>query len=130
MAGQIATQARWTIQCSQGNVRLRRVQKGSIKNNAKREEVTAMGEDDPVGTTRKPGAKMITFEVIEEQGKPEVDWELLEETGEWFSLTRAIANGKRYQYPECQVSSCEPDGDDQGKHTKSIEIIALRMKRL
>ncbi len=131
MSGMVATQARWSINStSQGNVRLRRVKDHSIKSERKKEAINAMGEDDPVGHTVKPGARTITFNVIEEQGNPEVDWEFLEESGEYFSLTKQLVNGKRVQYPECVVSSVEGTGDDEGKHMKSVEIIALRVKRL
>ncbi len=131
MANQVATQASWTINStSQGNKQLRRVKDSKIKSDRKREAVTAMGEDDPVGTKRKPGAKTITFNVIAEQGDPEVDWDALDDSGEWFSLTRKLKNGRRIQFPECQVSSCEPEDDDEGSHMMSVEIIALRQKRL
>jgi hypothetical protein len=131
MGNQVATQARWTINStSQGSTRLRRVKDSSEKSEGKREGVNAMGEDVPVGTRKKPGARMISLNVIDEQGDPEIDWEALEESGEWFSMTKAIVGGKRWQHPECQVSSVDATNNDDGEHMKTVEIISLRRKRL
>lgn len=131
MGNAIATQARWTLNsASQGNVRLRRVSDYKISDGASTEAVNAVGEDDPVGFRDKPGAKTITFTVHAEQGDPEVDYYALKIAKEQFSLTKALVLGKRVQYPVCRVSKAEPTGDDEGKHTFDVEIIALREKPL
>lgn len=127
----VVSKARWSItSASQGAKRLRRVKSGKVGNNASREEVNGMGEDAPNGTRRKVGGRPITLEIFEEEGVPEVDWDALEDSGEFFSLTRSLVNGKRFQYPECQVSKVETDDDNEGSHMKTIEVIAFRQKKL
>lgn len=131
MANALATQARVSIaSASQGNKRLRRVKSSKVGRSSSTEAQTAMGEDDPVGFTRKPGANTITLSVLEEQGKPEVDWEALEDSQEVFAITREIVGGRRTQFPFCVVSKTEPDDDDEGKHMLDVEIVALQRKRL
>lgn len=131
VAGAPASQARITINsASQGNVTLKRCKSSKVSSNASREEQTAMGEDAPVGTTRKPGAHAITLEIIDSQGKPEVDWEYLEESGEVFTLTRGLVGGRRLQYLEAVVSKTDLDDDSEGKHSGTVEILAMRRKRL
>ena len=127
----LATQVRLNISStSQGNKRLRAVKSSKVADGSKTTAQTALGEDDPVGFTDAPGPKTITLSVYQEQGKPEVDYDFLKTSKEVFAMTRAIVNGKRYQFPECRVSSVEPDDDSEGSHMLSVEIIALRMKPL
>jgi len=131
MANAVATQARVTVSsASQGNVRLRRCKSSKVSDGAKTQAVTAMGEDDPVGFIDSPGAQTISLEVYQEQGRPEIDYYRLKATREFFSMTREIVGGLRYQYPACRVSTVEPDDDDEGKHMLSVEIIALSQKPL
>lgn len=127
--GQPASQSSWEISSiSQGNKKLRRVVSSSVSSDAKREAVTAMGEDDPIGTVFSPGAKNISLEVYTEQGTPEVDYQKLFESGENFLLTRRIKGGKSFQYVDCVVSTDpNPSDDNQGKHTFSVEIIARKI---
>lgn len=127
--GQPASQSRWTIaSTTQGNKRLRRVKTSKVSSDGKREAQTAQGEDDPIGTTKSPGAKHINFTVITEKGKPEVDYQFLYDSDEFFTLEREIVGGKKYQYVDCQVETePEPDDDDQGGHTFSVTIIAMRV---
>jgi hypothetical protein len=88
--------------------------------------MTAQGEDIPIGTVFSPGADTISFDVYTERGTPEVDYLALFKSGELFTLTREIAGGKSYQYVDCVVSKKpEPDDDNQGKHTFSVEILAM-----
>lgn len=131
MANSLGTQARISISSvTQGNKRLRRCKSSKVSDGASTEAQTAMGEDDPVGFIRKPGAKTITLSILEEQGKPEVDWDALVDSQEVFSLTREIVGGRRTQYPFCVASKAEPDDDDEGKHMVEVEIVALRRKAL
>lgn len=126
MSGAIGTQARWSINsASQGNVRLRRVKTYKIADGRSKEAVNAVGEDDPVGTTKKPGPRTITFDVYEEQGTTECDWRALAESGEFFSLTKQLINGQRWQYSNCQVSKVDNDGDAEGSHMLNVDILAL-----
>jgi hypothetical protein len=127
----VATQTRITISSvTQGNIRLRRCKSSKVSDGAKTTAVMAMGEDDPIAFTDAPGAKTIALEVYEEQGKPEIDYRKLKAGKEVFSITREIVGGNRYQYPQCRVSTVEPDDDDEGKHMLSVEIIALSEKPL
>lgn len=131
MAGAIGTQARWSLDSiSQGNVRLRRVKSSKTSDGSSTEAVNAVGEDDPVGFKDKPGAKTITFEVYEQQGRPEADWQKLKDTKEVFSLTKQIVGGGRVQYPVCRVAKIDKDNDDEGSHMLSVEVIALQEKPL
>lgn len=129
--GNPASQSRWTISSvSQGNKKLRRVKSSKVSTDKGREAVTAQGEDRPIGTIKKVGALTITFSVFEEQGTPEVDYRRLDALDEFFTLTREIVGGKRYQYVDCQVSKVEPSGDNAGEHMLDVEIIALEEKPL
>ncbi len=125
--GAPASQSRWTISSpSQGNKRLRRVQSSQVSSDAKREAVTAQGEDRPIGTVFSPGADTISFTVYAEQGTPEVDYLKLFTSGEYFTLTREIVGGKRFQYVDCQVAGRpNPSDDNQGSHTFTVEILAM-----
>lgn len=125
--GQPASQSRWEISSpSQGNKRLRRVQSSSVSSDAKREALTAQGEDVPIGTFFSPGADKISLTVFVEQGTPEVDYLKLFKSGEYFLMTRRIVGGKSYQYVDCQVASKPAiSGDSQGSHTFTVELIAM-----
>lgn len=131
MANSPGTQARLSIRStSQGSKRLRRVETSKVSNGASTEAVNAVGEDSPIGFVRKPGAKTISLSVYEEQGKPEVDWEALEDSQEVFAMAREVVGGRRTQYPQCVVSKTEPDDDAEGKHMLSVEIVATTRKPL
>ncbi len=130
MAGPIGTQARWTVTSSQGTVRLRRMFDYKVSHGGSVEAQNAVGEDDPVGWVDKPGPRDITFEVYQEQGKPEVDYDKLLETKEVIQLTQEIVGGLSFQYPAARVSKKDEAGDKDGKHTFTVEISALTRKRL
>lgn len=132
MAGQLGTQSVWTIDSlSQGNVRLRRVKTSKMVDGSSTEAMNAVGENDPVGYKDKPGPKTITLDVYTEQAlEPEVDWQFLKDTKEFFSMTKQIVNGQRFQYPVCRVSKVDKDDDDEGSHMMSVEIVALSEKPL
>lgn len=131
MAGPIGTQARLTLKSSLGNKRLRRVDNYKISFGGGREGVNAVGEDDPVGTTKKPGGWTITLEVYFEQSNPEIDYDKLYELDEWFTFEMALVGGKSFQYPEVQVAKPpEPSGDKDGKHMFTVELFARRRKKL
>jgi hypothetical protein len=131
MANDTATQARITISSpTQGNVRLQRCKSSKVSGGPTTEAQTAMGEDDPVGHTDKPGAWKISLDVLQEKGKPEIDYVTLHFSKEYFTVTREVVGGQRFQFARCRVVSVEPDDDDEGKHTLSVEISALRMKPL
>lgn len=129
--GNLATQARVSIaSVTQGNKRLRRCKDSKVSRGGSTETQTAMGEDFPVGFIRKPGGDTISLSILQEQGKPEVDWEALEDSQEIFSLTREIVGGLRTQYPFCVVSKVEPEDDDSGKHMFNVDVVTLQRKRL
>lgn len=131
MAGQLATQAVWTLDStSQGNVRLRRVKSSKTADASSTEMKNAIGEDFPVGFIDKPGGKTTTFEIFVEQGNPEVDWQFLKDSKEYFSMTKQVVGGKRYQYPICRVAKVDKDDDDEGSHMMSVEVMALEEKPL
>jgi hypothetical protein len=132
MAQDIATKANWFINsASQGNKRLARVKDYDISDGASKEADTEVGSDDPVGFTRKPGPKTITFNCRQTKGaKPDVDWEKLAEGDEVFSLTMQVTGGRRVQFPRVQCSKVDFSGDDQGELTYSVECIALARKSL
>lgn len=130
MGSPVASQARVWINCSQGNVRLKRCKDSKVADGASVEAVNALGEDDPVGAIDKPGAKTISLSIYQEQGTPELDYHALKDAREWFSVTRAIVNGKREQFPMCRVSKIDTDDDAEGSHMYSVEIIALTRKPL
>lgn len=127
----LVTQARWKISsATQGNKRLKLVKSSKVSVGGSTETQTSMGEDAPVGFIRKPGGHTITLSVLQQQGSPEVEWELLEDTQEVFALTREPVGARRKQYPFCVVSKVEPDDDDEGKHMLEVEIVALERKGL
>jgi hypothetical protein len=131
MANELSSQARVTISSvSQGNVRLRRCKSSKVSGGPTTDAQTAMGEDDPVGFTDKPGAWKIALDVLQEKGKPEIDYVALLFSKELFTVVREVVGGQRFQFAPCRVVSAEPDDDDEGKHTLSVEITALSMRPL
>lgn len=131
MANSPATQARISIRStSQGAKRLKRVSDSKVTDGSSTDTVNAVGEDEPIGFTRKPGNRAISLTVYEEQGQPEVDWRALRTSQEEFSITREIVGGNRTQYPVCRVSKVDPSSDADGKHMLDVEIIALGEKPL
>lgn len=131
MANSPATQARISIRStSQGAKRLKRVSDSKVADGSSTETVNAVGEDEPIGFTRKPGGKTIALTVYEEQGKPEVDWRALRDSQEEFAITREIVGGARQQFPVCRVSKVDPSSDAEGKHMLDVEIVGLREKPL
>lgn len=128
----IATQATWSINStSQGNKKIRRMKTAGVTSNASVDAVTEMGSSVPVGFEVKPGAFMVSLNIKETKGiRPEVDWYKLDETKETFALTRQVLGGRRMQYPICMVSKVDEEGDADGKHEYTVEIVALERKRL
>lgn len=107
-----------------------RVVSAEVGDDSSVETVNAVGSEFPVGFIDKPGGRPITIEYLQEQGTPEVDWQFIKDSKEMFALTRKVVGGRRYQYPECRVSTVEPKTDADGGHTISIGIIAIREKAL
>ena len=132
MPNDVASVVTWQLNSSsQGNKKLRRVQTWDVASDASKEAKNEVGSSVPVAFMRKPGAKTITFEILETKGsKPECDWDYLEEADEVFSLTKQVVGGRRTQYPECQVSKVTYNGDSDGKASYTVEIIALRRKAM
>jgi hypothetical protein len=126
----LASQARITISCSQGKKTLKRCKGSKVSSGGSTKVETAMGEDEGAGHTRAPGGYTISLQILQEQGLPEIDYELLESTQEPFTVEREIVGGRRWQYLESKVSKVDPDDDDQGKHMLDVEIVALRRKKL
>lgn len=127
----VASQRQWFINsASQGNRRLRGVSSYSTDDESETEMVNEVGSDDPQGFRRKPGGFAIEFELNELEGVPEVDWDKLKESREVFSLTAQLAAGRRHQYLDCTVSAYSGEGDDEGSHTATVSIVALRRKVL
>lgn len=122
-----ATKAIWTINsASQGNKRIRRMKDYDFGDGASRETHGEVGEDDHVGTIKKPGGKTVTFNMRETKGaKPEIDWQALNESDEWFSLTKQIGGGRRTQYARCQVSKIDDSGSEEGVIEYSVEIVIV-----
>lgn len=132
MANEFASQAAWSINSiTQGNKRLRKMEDYDVSSDAAKEAQNEVGSDFPVGFVRKPGAKTISFTFREAKGRnPEIDWEYLESSDEVFSLTKQVIGGQRVQYPECQVSTTGTSGDKDGTHTRTVEILVLKEKKL
>jgi hypothetical protein len=125
--GDIASQSRWSINSpTQGAKKLTRLKSYDVGDEASVEAANAVGSDDPVGFIDKPGAKTISFTYYSEKPKPEVDWRRLQASKEQFNLTQEIVGGERLQYTPCRVSSVSREGDDEGSHMITVEIIALR----
>lgn len=130
MSANLGTVARWRINCSQGNFRLRRVKDWKISDGTSREAQNASGETTPIGTFFKPGPQTITFSVYFEQANPEVDYDALKKSGEWFTLEMEIVGGKSFQFVDVQVSKKDSDGDENGKNMFSVELLAMDVQPL
>lgn len=134
MPNDIATVATWQINCSSragGNKRIRRMKDWNYADGASKETVGEVGSTEHVGFMRKPGGKTITFNIRERKGaKPEIDWEYLADSDEVFSLTKQIRGGRRTQYPECQVSKVDDQGEEEGEIMYSVEIVVLTRKAM
>lgn len=132
MAGKLATQARVTIDsASQGNVRLRACKDSKVADGSSVEPKNGLGEDDPIGVIRKPGAKTISLNIYQEQGaKPEVDYHVLKDRMEAFVLTREVVGGATTEYSPAYVSKIDEEDDEDGGHMMSVEVIALKRRRL
>jgi hypothetical protein len=122
-----ATKATWTINsASQGNKRIRRMKDWDYADGKSRESHGEVGDDEHVGTIKKPGGKTLTFNFRETKtAKPEIDWEALSDSDEFFSLTKQVGGGRRTQYPKCQVSKIDDSGDEEGVIEYSVEIIVI-----
>jgi hypothetical protein len=130
VADDLASQARWTINSSvAGNKQLKRVQSYDVSDDSSVEAQPEVGSESPVGFLRKPGALMISFEITETKGvRREIDWERLKLLDNTFSLTKQVKGGQRTQFPECKVSKIDYTGDAEGKHSYTVEIVALSQK--
>lgn len=129
--GPIVTQARVTVDSTvQGNVRLRRCKSSKVSDGVSVDAKTALGEDDPIGFTWKPGAKTITLEIYAEQGTPEFDWMKAQRERDIFAITRELVGGAEEQFPVCTVSKIDTDDDDEGGHMMTVEVLALRREPL
>lgn len=130
MSADLGTVARWRINCSQGNFRLRRVKDWKINDGTSLEAQNASGEPVPIGVFFKPGPQTITFNVFFEQKNPEIDYDDLKKSGEWFLLEMEIVGGKSFQFVDCRVSKKDSDGDENGKNMFSVEILAMDVQPL
>jgi hypothetical protein len=122
-----ATKTVWTINsASQGNKRIRRMKDWDVADGGSKESHGEVGSEEHVGTITKPGGRTITFNMRETKGAtPEIDWQKLLDLGEWFSLTKQVGGGRRTQFPRCQVSKIDDNGDDQGVNEYSVEIVVV-----
>lgn len=131
MANQVGDRARFYINSSTAqNKLLRRVESVKETDNRDAEHVFNPGENKPAGVIRKPGGGELELTVYEEQGTPEVDWEALQDSGEYFSMTRDVVRGRRTQFLECTVANVAFSSDEQGKHMLTVKIIWSERKRL
>jgi hypothetical protein len=113
-------------------VRLRRCKTSKVSGGPTTEAETAIDDDDDeaVGFIDKPGAWNIDLDILQEQGKPEIDYVALMLSKELITVTREVVGGLRYQFLRARVASADEDGADDGKNTMSVKIIALKRKRL
>ncbi|MDQ3295073.1 MAG: hypothetical protein M3619_00625 [Myxococcota bacterium] len=127
-----ASKVTWQINSrSQGNKRLRRLDKYDVGDEGSTESANEVGSDHPVGFVRKPGSVPIDFEFRQTKGvKPDCDWAYLRDSGEIFSLTEQVGGGQRTQYPEVRVSTYTKTGDKDGEFTYSVGLVALRSRAL
>lgn len=107
---------------SQGNKKLVRVKTFTPKDDRDVEIVTAIGVDTGAGFRDKPGGGEVQLEVYREMGKPEVDYEYVQDVKEIFALTRQDVGGRRFQYQGCRVAKIEDASDNEGSHMKSVTV--------
>ncbi len=127
-----ATKVTWQINSrSQGNKRLRRLEKYDTGDESETMATNEVGSEIPTGFTRKPGPIPIEFEFRQTKGaKPDCDWVKLRDTGEIFSLTRQVGGGIRTQYPSVKVSTYTETGDKDGEHTYKVTLVALESRAM
>jgi hypothetical protein len=132
VADDLASQARWTINSTiAGNKQIKRMQSYDVADDSSTEAQGEVGSTSMVGFTAKPGGLMISFEIMETRGtRREIDWERLKVLDNVFSLTKQVKGGQRTQYPECKVSKIDYTGDVDGKHSYTVEIVALSQKAM
>lgn len=123
MADQVATRARWTINSlTARNVALSKLKTYKETDNSSVEHVLNTASEI-AGEIEKGAGGALEFEYYQEAGTPEVNWRKLLEAKEYFSLTKQIVGGERLQYSNCRVANVAGDGDDQGSHMITVQII-------
>lgn len=127
-----ATKVTWQINSrSQGNKRLRRLEKYDVGDEGETAASNEIGSEVPTGFTRKPGPIPIEFDFRQTRGsKPDCDWVKLRDTGEEISLTRQVGGGIRTQFTPCKVSTYTETGDKDGEYTYKVSLIALESKAM
>jgi hypothetical protein len=125
--GDIVSQSGIFIDYSGGNKKLRRVKSIDISDDSDIEVVKAVGVRGGAGVREQEGGGSITFEVYRETGAaPEVDYQLLKDSKEWFAITVRDEDGQAEQFQQCRVAQNGRKGDDSGSHMQSVKIVFLQ----
>jgi hypothetical protein len=111
-----------------GNRLLKRTQSFKPADAATREAVMAVGSQRPVGSMRKPGAQTITLEEKPDTVE-EVPWETLQASGALCKLIIQYKGGSlrgpRWQYSVQVASVNQPEGDEGGSYSRTIELLVI-----
>ena len=78
-----------------------------------------------IGKTKKVADYEIEVEILQEKGKPRIDFDAYAASGAHFTLTRNYEGGARHQFANAWVSSAsEEDADADGNYTRKIMMRA------
>lgn len=124
-ADDVVSEQRLFIDGPMGNFQLRKVKTWDFDDGSDAEGVTAGGVKGFAGVRYKEGGVEITLEVYEEQGKPEVDYDLHKRLKTKFNLTAQSTGGERTQYQKCVIANKKRKHDDQGSHMFTVKVIAM-----
>lgn len=121
----IVSQGKIFIDGPMGNFQLIRVESANVNDQSGAEIVTAIGVKGGAGIRYKEGGGEITFSILREQGKPEVNWRAEKRKKTRFAITFQDEGGAREQY-WCAVASVDRKDDDKGSHMDEVKIIFTR----
>jgi hypothetical protein len=78
-----------------------------------------------IGFTRGIAKFTADAEVVVLQGKPDVDWRALKETGELFLITYEEEGGNRFSLVDCTVDEISTPYTKDGEVRRSVKMMAL-----
>jgi hypothetical protein len=126
----LASRARWTINSLLAqNKKLSKLKTAKETDDADLEHAFNTASE-VAGEIEKPGAGSLDIEYYEENGTPEVNWQKLKDSREYFTLTRQVIGGRRVQYGNCRVANITAEDDDEGGHMLSIKVTWRTRKEL
>lgn len=115
------------IDYSGGNFLLESVKTFDIDDDKDVEVTTVATKRDGAGFKDKPGGGSMTLEIYRWSPNLEVDWELLKQSREKFTLTTQDEDGGvREQFQVCRVANVKGKIDDAGSNMDTVKVVFLK----